>query len=404
MVLRHSLRRKRPRHDKFSFVKDELCRLNKANLYRRLNLVATNKNTAIVLVNGVESINLCSNDYLGLSQNKTVLKMTIENLNQISQCSSRLLAGNSNELMQLEEKLSDHRKTDRALIYPSGYMANIGVISTLANKFTTIYSDEYNHASLIDGCKLSGARIEIFKHNDLEHLEHIIRKGTSDRKIILTETIFSMDGDRSDLQGIHNIALRHNVITIVDDSHGDFIYDQVPELGVALERRHLVDVYISSLSKALGCFGGYVAASEQIIELLINRSRSFMYSSGLPSHLCSSALAAIPIATRGNLQEQLKRNVTFFSSRIEHNGFNAKSCRSKFRSQIIPLIVGDEKLTMQFSKALLSDGIFMQPVRYPTVPLGKARLRASITTSLHLKQLKIALEKIETIGKRLNII
>ena len=237
-------------------MKDELCRLNKANLYRRLNLVSTNKNTAIVLVNGVESINLCSNDYLGLSQNRTVLKMTIENLNQISQCSSRLLAGNSNELMLLEEKLSDHRKTDRALIYPSGYMANIGVISTLANKFTTIYSDEYNHASLIDGCKLSGARIEIFKHNDLEHLEHIIRKGTSDRKIILTETIFSMDGDRSDLQEIHNIALRHNVITIVDDSHGDFIYDQVPELGVALERRYLVDVYISSLSKALGCFGG----------------------------------------------------------------------------------------------------------------------------------------------------
>jgi glycine C-acetyltransferase len=385
-------------------VRDELCRLNKANLYRRLNLISASKNTAVVLVNGVASINLCSNDYLGLSQNKTVLRMTIESLSQISQCSSRLIAGNSNELIQLENKLADHRKTDRALIYPSGYMANIGVISTLANKLTTIYSDEYNHASLIDGCRLSGARIEIYKHNDLDHLEQLIRKGTSNRKIILTETIFSMDGDRSDLQGIHNIALRHNAITIVDDSHGDFIFDQAHGPGLASYGLHVFDVHISSLSKALGCFGGYVAASEQIVELLINRSRPFMYSSGLPSHLCSSALAAIPIAYKGNLQERLMRNVTFFSSKIDHIGFNTESYRSRFRSQIIPLVVGDEKLTMQFSKALLSDGIFMQPIRYPTVQLGKARLRASITATLHLEQLKIALEKIETIGKRLNII
>lgn len=172
----------------------------------------------------------------------------------------------------------------------------------------------------------------------------------------------------------------------------------------ASDRLHLVDIHISSLSKALGCFGGYVAASEQVVELLINRSRPFIYSSGLPSHLCSSALAAIPIANKGTLQERLIKNVTFFSSKIDHIGFNTESYRSRFRSQIIPLVVGDEKLTMQFSKALLSDGIFMQPIRYPTVQLGKARLRASITVTLHLEQLKIALEKIETIGKRLNII
>ena len=229
-------------------MRDELFRLNEANLSRSLNLISASKNTAVVLVNGVASINLCSNDYLGLSQNKTVLRKTIESLSQISQCSSRLIAGNSKELSQLENRLADHCKTDRALIYPSGYMANIGVISTLANKLTTIYSDEYNHASLIDGCRLSGARIEIYKHNDLDHLEQLIRNGTSDRKIILTETIFSMDGDRSDPQGIHNIALRHNAITIIDDSHGDFIFDQ--------DGLHVFDVHISSLSKALGCFSG----------------------------------------------------------------------------------------------------------------------------------------------------
>lgn len=366
--------------------------------------VADVKNKAAVLVNGVEGVNLCSNDYLGLSRNKTVLENTVENLKQISQCSSRLIAGNTSEFTKLENQLADHRNTDRALIYPSGYMANIGVISTLANKLTTIYSDEYNHASLIDGCRLSRSQIKVFRHNDLEHLEELIRESTSDRKIIVTETIFSMDGDLSDLQRIQDIALRHNAITIVDDSHGDFVYDDTSRFGFNSNAAGACDVYISSLSKALGCYGGYVAASDQIIEFLINRSRPFIYSSALPSHLCSSALAAIHIARKGTLQEQLFRNVDFFSSKIAKIGFSRKNSTSKFRSQIIPLIVGDEKLTVQFSNALLSNGVFLQPIRYPTVRLGLARLRASITATLQKEQLKVALEKIESIGKRMNII
>lgn len=366
--------------------------------------VADVKNKAAVSVNGVEGVNLCSNDYLGLSRNKTVLENTVENLKQISQCSSRLIAGNTSEFTKLENQLADHRNTDRALIYPSGYMANIGVISTLANKLTTIYSDEYNHASLIDGCRLSGSQIKVFRHNNLEHLEELIRESTSNRKIIVTETIFSMDGDLSDLQRIQDIALRHNAITIVDDSHGDFVYDDTSRFGFNSNAAGACDVYISSLSKALGCYGGYVAASDQIIEFLINRSRPFIYSSALPSHLCSSALAAIHIARKGTLQEQLFRNVDFFSSKIAKIGFSRKNSTSKFRSQIIPLIVGDEKLTVQFSNALLSNGVFLQPIRYPTVRLGLARLRASITATLQKEQLKVALEKIESIGKRMNII
>lgn len=360
---------------------------------------------AVVLIDGIESINLCSNDYLGLSENKTVLGRTIKSLRQVSQCSSRLVAGNSSELIKLENTLADHRKTDRALIYPTGYMANIGVISTLANKSTTIFSDEYNHASIIDGCRLSGARIEIFKHNDLEHLERLVRSSESERKIILTETIFSMDGDQSNLKRIHEIALSRNAMTIVDDSHGDFIFDHTNTLRFTSAKGVcMVDVYISSLSKALGCFGGYVAASQQIIELLINRSRSFIYSSALPSHLCSSALAAIPIANRGRLQKKLLENINFFTSNLNKIGFKTHSDKSTFRTQIIPLVIGDEKLTVQFSKNLLLNGIFIQAIRYPTVKLGFARLRASITAMLRKEQLSIAIEKIETIGKKLNII
>jgi len=383
-------------------VTEELCRINKASLYRKLNVVSSDKHSTINVNGSLGSINLSSNDYLGLSRNKAVLKATINNLCQISQCSSRLIAGNSDELDQLENKLADHRKSDRALIYPSGYMANLGVISTLANKSTTIYSDEYNHASIIDSCRLSGARIVIYRHNDLDHLHQLIRESTSDRKILVTETIFSMDGDRSDLRGIHDIARHHDAITVVDDSHGDFIYNDRGKL--ALEGINSIDVHISSLSKALGCFGGYVSASRQVIEFLINRSRSFIYSTALPSHLCSAALAAIPIAEQGDLQKQLMKSITFFSSKVDRLGFGNVRSESEPRSQIVPLAVGDEKKTTEFSKLLLSEGIFIQSIRYPTVPLGKARLRASITTSLHMKQLKIALEKIEMIAQKMNII
>jgi glycine C-acetyltransferase len=383
-------------------VTEELRHINKASLYRKLNVINTDKLSTIVVNGSVESINLSSNDYLGLSRNKAVLKATVNNLCQISQCSSRLIAGNSDELDQLEKKLADHRKSDKTLIYPSGYMANLGVISTLANKSTTIYSDEYNHASIIDGCRLSGARIVIYRHNDLDHLDQLIRKSTSDRKIFVTETIFSMDGDQSDLRAIHELARRHNAITVVDDSHGDFIYDDRGKL--ALEGINSVDVYISSLSKALGCFGGYVSASRQVIEFLINRSRSFIYSTSLPSHLCSAALAAIPIAEQGDLQELLMKKITFFSSKVDSMGFGNVRPKSRFRSQIVPIVVGDEKKTVEFSKLLLSAGIFIQSIRYPTVQFGKARLRASITTSLDTKQLKIALEKIEAIARKLNII
>jgi len=282
-------------------------------------------------------------------------------------------------------------------------MANIGVISALANKFTTIYSDQFNHASIVDGCKLSGARIAIYRHNDLNHLDELIRMTTSGQKIIITETIFSMDGDRSDLRRIHDIARHHNVITIVDDSHGDFIYETGRSRfeSYGLDQ---VDVHVSSLSKALGCFGGYVAASQEVIELLVNKSRPFIYSSGLPAHLCSAALAAIPIAKKGYLQERLSRNVAFFSSKVDKIGLGNDNSKSRIRSQIIPLIIGDEKKTMQFSKLLLSDGIFIKPIRYPTVQQGKARLRASITATLHKNQLKVALEKIESTGRKLNII
>jgi glycine C-acetyltransferase len=395
-------------NNKNNQIGDELANLEKNNLYRTLKLVSVKGGTTAKVDHKENIINLCSNDYLGLSHNQDILRETILSLKQISQCSSRLIAGNAPKLVELEEMLAEHRGTEFSLIYPTGYMANLGVITTLASKFATILSDELNHASIIDGCRLSGATIRVFKHNDIEHLEDLIKSVSDEKKIIVTEGVFSMDGDISNLQKICDIAKEYNAITVVDDAHGDFIFgnssaSSSPFSGVPsyLGVNNNIDVHISSLSKGLGCFGGYVATTKIIRELLINKSRQFIYTSALPEHLCSSALAAIPKATKGNLQKKLFDNIEFMSKKLFRLGFRLGE---KSTSQIIPVIIGQEKTAIEFSNELLENGIFVQAVRYPTVKKGSARLRMSLT-ALHTKnQLIFAIDSFEKIGKKLKII
>jgi glycine C-acetyltransferase len=352
------------------------------------------------------SVHLCSNDYLGLSRNKGILRQTVAGLNQVSQCSSRLIAGNVPELIEFEEKLAHHRSTESSLVYPTGYMANLGVITTIADKETIILSDELNHASIIDGCKLSGAKVKVFRHNDACHLEELIHMTPSyKKKIVVLEGLFSMDGDLASLREICAVAKFSNAIMIVDDAHGDFIFGNgssylfsgVPSyLGVNSD----VDIHTSSLSKALGCFGGYAATSKSVRDLLINKSRQFIYTSALPQHLCISGLASLTLAQEGNLQKKLFENIRFFGNRLKNIGFTAE----KPKSQIIPIIIGHEKLAVKFSKMLLEDGVFIQAVRYPTVQKGSARLRVSLTALHTVRQLKIALDSLESIGKKIKII
>ncbi|MGA8082879.1 MAG: pyridoxal phosphate-dependent aminotransferase family protein [Candidatus Nitrosopolaris sp.] len=381
-------------------IKLELAELKKNNFYRRPQTVEVYG--ARVLVDGIEKIHLCSNDYLGLSRNPLVINEALSSLRHISQCSSRLVAGNAPELLELEQQIAKHRDTESSLIYPNGYMANLGVITALANKDTTIFSDELNHASIIDACRLSHATIKVFRHNDIEELSALLRSTTCD-KIVVTEGVFSMDGDFSDLDQICCLAKDHNAIMIVDDAHGDFVfgspgsYSGVPAY---FDVKELIDVNVSSLSKGLGCFGGYVASSKLVRELLVNKSRQFIYTSALPEHLCAGALAAIPVAVNGNLQHRLFRNIAFFYKKLTDLGFSI----DRSTSQIIPVMIGDEKLAIEFSKELLLNGVFVQPIRYPTVGKGKARLRLTVT-SLHDKDdLQTAADSFEIVGKKMNII
>jgi glycine C-acetyltransferase len=262
-------------------------------------------------------------------------------------------------------------------------MANLGVLSALGDKETMIFSDELNHASIIDGCRLSSSQVKIFPHNDFSDLEKLVKKSTLKKKIIITEGIFSMDGDFSNLKEISKVAKENNCFLIVDDAHGDFVvgnnvlknYSGTPAYFNVVKE---VDVHISSLSKGLGCFGGYVSSSRLICEYLINKSRPFIFTSALPDFLCEIANLSLEAAKEGKQQKKLYENIDLFYKVLEENKLlNIKKARF---SPIIPIIIGDEKKAMDISKKLLKKGFFVQAIRYPTVKKSQSRLRVSLSS------------------------
>jgi glycine C-acetyltransferase len=384
----------------YNYLEREIIKFKRQNFYRTIKAVKINGSTAIV--NGKEVIHFCSNDYLGLSRNKEVLKKAVKGLKQISQCSSRLIAGNDPKFIELEAHLSKHRGTESSLVFPTGYMANLGAITALADKNSTIFSDELNHASIIDACRLSCAKVKVFAHNDSECLKRLMQSCVG-KKIVITEGIFSINGDISQLQEICNVAKSNNAIIVVDDAHGDFILGSSHSFSGTswhLGVNNMIDIHISSLSKALGCFGGYVATSRIIREALINKSRQFIYTSALPEHLCVSALSSIPLAKKGNLQKRLVDNIEMFSQGLKKLGFLIGNSTT----QIFPIGIGNEKLAIEFSDELLKENVFAQPIRYPTVKKGSACLRISLTSLHNKKQLIHSLNILEKIGKKYNII
>lgn len=361
---------------KHEVLSDELKFLQEDNLYRELTRIEIKG--PVAKINSKSVILLCSNDYLGLSCNNQVVKALSNSLkNGVSQCSSRLVSGNNPELEELEENLAKQKKRERALIYPTGYMANLGVIATLVGKGDLIVSDELNHASIVDACKMSRADVKIFKHNSIEDLESKLY-GSYKRKLVVTEGVFSMDGDCAHLKEMGRVSHENDALFIVDDAHGDFVYgEHFRGTAEYLHAEKYVDIIISSMSKALGCFGGYVAANNDIIEYLVNKSRPFIYTSALPYIFASAAITALKISMKGTLQKKLWKNVRKFRKGLLDLGFDVTSS-----SHIIPIIIGDEKAALTFSKRLLKEGVFAQAIRYPTVKKGNARIRVSMTSLL----------------------
>lgn len=364
---------------KLKFIDLELQSLKQNNLYRKLRYGISNGSQ--ITINDKKLLNLCSNDYLGIP----TTKMQIGQL----QSSSRLVSGNDESYKKLEDKLAKHKSHQNSLIYPTGYMANLGAISALAKKGDLILSDELNHASIIESCKLSDAKVSIYKHNDMEDLnKKLKRKGKN--KFVITEGIFSMDGDLSSLNQIAEISEKSNAITIVDDAHGDFVIGRdgkgTPDHFRVAKK---IDLYISSLSKGLGSFGGYISSQSNVIDLCINKSKSFIYTSALPSFLVEYSMRRFE-SNRAKQKKKLEKNNKQISKGLRQIGYEINS-----NTQIIPIIVGNEKSAMDFGKFLFKNGIFAQPIRYPTVPKNQARLRISVTAWLSSKDIEKSLEIFE---------
>jgi len=364
---------------KLDFLDLELDQIKKNNLYRKLRYSTTNGST--IRIDGKNLINLCSNDYLGISPTKIETRQM--------QSSSRLVSGNDELYKNLENKLAKHKSQESCLVYPTGYMVNLGTISAIAKKGDLILSDELNHVSIIEACKLSGARIAIYKHNNMDDLEDKLKQ-KSKNKFIITEGIFSMDGDFSKIKEISEISQKANAVTILDDAHGDFVIGKdgkgtADHFGVSKK----IDLYISSLSKGLGSFGGYVASHNNVIDFCVNKSKAFIYTSALPSIFLEHSLKRLKM-NRNKQQKELKENTKIFSSGLKQIGFRINS-----QTHIIPIIIGGEGLAMNFGKYLFKNGVYVQPIRYPTVPKNTARLRISITAWLSKNEIEKTLAVFE---------
>ena len=392
---------------KYDHIVELLEHYKQKNIYRELRVSQLKKENSknSFYLDKKKVINLCSNDYLGISQKSFILKKMKDTLNQVSQCSSRLISGNDVNIKKLENILANHRNAENALVYPTGYMANLGVISALSTLNHVIFSDSLNHASIIDACRLAKSKkIEIYNHNDIVHLTKLLKKNRSAKKIIVSEGVYSMDGDIANLQELSELASIHDSILIVDDAHGDFVYGNYGNFGgtpeyCGVEKK--IDIHISSLSKGLGCFGGYVASSNLIYNYLINKSRQFIYTSAIPEHLAIAAISAIYYLRKNKkIQENFFKKINWFSDQLNQLGFDLGNSSS----QIIPIIIGDEKLTLDFSNILLNEGIFVQAIRYPTVAFGKARLRISLNDSLKQSQLVYVVNCLEKLGRKYRII
>ena len=334
--------------------------------------------------NNREFLMMASNNYLGLTHDLRVqqaAKYAVEEYGTGSG-GARLTSGTFPLFNELELGIADFKHTEQALVFNTGYMANVGTITALMNKNSIIISDELNHASIIDGCRLSGARIERYNHKDIEHAEHILKNYKSSHKMIITDGLFSMDGDIAPLDKLYELGKEYNALLMVDDAHSTGV------LGNGRGTAHHfgltdVDVQLGTLSKALGSVGGYVAGRKELIEYLVNYSRSFIFSTALSPADIGAALEALTIVKNEPLVvEQLNENTAYMANKLQSMGIECDD-----ETPIFPIIVGDNERALSLAYELELRGIIITAIRPPTVPVGESRLRMTVTAAHSQEQL-----------------
>ena len=331
-----------------------------------------------IVVDGRSILQFCSNDYLGITSHPAVTRAAEMALARYGTGagSARLVVGTSSPHCELEEALAQLKQTEAALALSSGYHANTGVLPALTGSEDMIFSDALNHASIIDGCRLSHAATKIYRHNDVEHLATLLSAtGTIRRRVIVTESVFAMDGDLAPLSDLANVAKQYDALLVVDEAHATGVFgSHGGGLVQELELGAHVDVQIGTLSKAIGALGGYVAGSQTLIDTLINEARTFIYTTALPPSVAASATAAIQVITQEpERREQLWQNTRFLRKALDAAGYHI----NPGNSPILPVMIGDAAQTVALSNALFTHGVLVSAIRPPTVPTGTARLRVT---------------------------
>lgn len=356
----------------------ELEDLKEQGLFREMKEISGMQGP-VVAIDDREVILLSSNNYLGLASHPEVIKAQIEAAKEFGAgaSASRLISGNMALHERLEKKIADFKGTEAAIIFTTGYMANIGTISALVGEKDIVICDKLNHASIIDGARLSGATLRTYPHKNLERLKDILKKGTSyKKKLIVTDGVFSMDGDIAPLPELVRIAQNYDAILMLDDAHATGVIGKngkgtCEHFGI----KQGVSVQMGTFSKALGNLGGFVAGSKSLIDYIRNKARSFIYSTALPPAIVNGSIKAIEIIERdSNLREKLWSNVAKFRDALLKLDFNIMETES----QIIPIRTQDASLTMKAAEFLLKNGIFAPGIRPPTVPKAKCRIRTSL--------------------------
>lgn len=365
-------------------IREELLSLECQGMRRKLKTVTGSQRSESTLGGRPMTI-LCSNNYLGLADHPRLKELAVEMTHKYgcSSGASRLISGTMSLHRQLEEELAAFKGTEGALVYNCGYMANLGVLSTVVDRGDVIFSDALNHASIVDGCRLSRAEVKIYRHHDIGHLEESLRHyGASfRRRLIVTDSVFSMDGDVAPLPEISALAEKYDALLLVDDAHatgvlgpggrGSASHFQLPPDSI--------DLIMGTLGKALGSCGAFVAGRREYLDYLINKSRSFIYTTALPPAVLGASLAAVRLLREDpGLVEELRQKVAYFRQGLRKMNFKV----SADPTPIIPVIVGDAGQAMRLSEEFLQAGIFIQGIRPPTVEPGSSRLRVTVTRDL----------------------
>jgi len=387
------------------YLSDELQKLREQKLYQKLRILETEQRP-VARFDGREVINLSSNNYLGLTTHPKLKQKALAAIEKygVGSGAVRTIAGTMTLHLALEEKIAQFKQVEAAVVFQSGFTANAGTVQAILGREDVIISDELNHASIIDGCRLSRAEIKVFPHKDVEACEKILRELQSrpGRKLLITDGVFSMDGDIAPLPALVKLAEKYGCIMMIDDAHASGVLGRNGRGTVDHYGLHgRVDIQVGTLSKAIGALGGYVCSTRDTIEFLYHRARPFLFSTSHPPSVAATCIAGFEVL-EGEPEriEKLWSNTRFFKTGLKKLGFNT----GMSETPITPVIVGDAALAHEFSRELFAAGVFAQSVGFPTVPVGKARIRTIVTATHTETELSRALEVLETVGKKLRIV